>query len=75
MMTKTIPRNDSTKQLNEIVDEIYHIRDPLNSPPTIPRRNLTSRARCGSTLLNLGIRKNQNDPNNYFLYYAASWRD
>ena len=33
MMTKTIPRNDSTKQLNEIVDEIYHVKGPLNSPP------------------------------------------
>ena len=32
MMTKTIPRNDSTKQLNEIVDEIYHVKDPLSSP-------------------------------------------
>ena len=32
VMTKTIPRNDSTKQLNEIVDEIYHVKDPLNSP-------------------------------------------
>ena len=31
-MTRTIPRNDSTKQLNEIVDEIYHVREPLNSP-------------------------------------------
>ena len=31
-MTRTIPRNDSTKQLNEIVDEIYHVKDPLNSP-------------------------------------------
>ena len=29
-MTKTIPRNDSTKQLNEIVDEIYHVKDPLD---------------------------------------------
>ena len=28
-MTKTIPRNDSSKQLNEI----YHVKDPLNSPP------------------------------------------
>ena len=31
-MTRTIPRNDSTKQLNEIVDEIYHVENPLNSP-------------------------------------------
>ena len=32
-MTKPNPKNDSTKQLNEIVDEIYHAKDPLNSPP------------------------------------------
>ena len=32
-MTKTIPRNDSTKQLNEIVDEIYNVKNPLNSLP------------------------------------------
>ena len=34
-MTRTIPRNDSTKQLNEIVDEIYHVKDPLNSLPRL----------------------------------------
>ena len=33
MMTKTIPRNDSIKQLNEIIDEIYHVKDPMNSLP------------------------------------------
>lgn len=33
VMTKTIPRNDSTKQLSEIVDEIYHVKDLLNSLP------------------------------------------
>ena len=44
-MTKTNPRNDSTKQLIEIVDEIYHVKDPLNS---LPRDRL--REVCFNTL-------------------------
>ena len=41
-MTKTILRNDSTKQLNEIVDEIYHVKDPLNSLPRNRLREVCS---------------------------------
>ena len=49
MMTKTIPRNDSTKQLNEIVDEIYHVKDPLNSPSRDRLREVLQHLNCWET--------------------------
>ena len=55
-MTRTIPRNDSTKQLNEIVDEIYHVRDPLNSPS---RNRLRDMLQHGKLLGNHSFVKNE----------------
>ena len=34
-MAKTIPRNDFTQQLNDFVDEIHQMEDPLNFLPRV----------------------------------------
>ena len=57
VMTRTIPRNDSTKQLNEIVDEIYHVKRTIEF--SVPEQSARGMLQHGKLLGNHSFVKNE----------------